>query len=227
MIGVVVPAHNEAFALPSCLTALQEAAQHAFLYGERVEIVLVLDACTDESEAVARQYGITVLTTDARNVGVARATGADHCLGLGARWLAFTDADTCVASDWLPKQLEQRCDAVCGTVAIRDWGVYGQAMQAHFASSYTDRDGHAHIHGANMGVSAEAYVRAGGFTSLACSEDVALVEALKTTGATIAWSASPRVFTSARQDFRAAGGFGDTLLRIHTQAQTAPVCSAE
>ena len=58
---------------------------------------------------------------------------------------------------------------------------------------------------------AQAYQRAGGFEPLACSEDVALVEALQRSGATIAWSAAPRVMTSARTDARARGGFGDTL----------------
>jgi thymidine phosphorylase len=70
------------------------------------------------------------------------------------------------------------------------------------------------VHGANLGVSAEAYLRAGGFQALACSEDVALVEALKASGARIAWSAAPRVTTSARTNARARGGFGDTLLAV-------------
>ncbi|HUD32119.1 MAG TPA: glycosyltransferase family 2 protein, partial [Variovorax sp.] len=70
------------------------------------------------------------------------------------------------------------------------------------------------IHGANLGVSAEAYERVGGFRPLACSEDVALVEALQASGARIAWSAAPRVTTSARADARARGGFGDTLLAV-------------
>jgi hypothetical protein len=67
------------------------------------------------------------------------------------------------------------------------------------------------VHGANLGVSAQAYLRAGGFAPLACSEDVALVEQLQATGARIAWSAAPRVVTSARRASRARGGFGDTL----------------
>jgi len=87
-------------------------------------------------------------------------------------------------------------------------------MQEHYERTYTDADGHQHIHGANLGVSAAAYRRAGGFKSLTSSEDVALVEALRETGATIAWSARPRVETSARKTFRAPLGFGATLLRI-------------
>ena len=57
----------------------------------------------------------------------------------------------------------------------------------------------------------------GGFAPLASSEDVALVQALEDVGASIAWSAAPRVVTSARRQFRAPGGFGATLARVETE----------
>jgi hypothetical protein len=63
-------------------------------------------------------------------------------------------------------------------------------------------------------VSAEAYVRVGGFAPVEHNEDVALVEALIANGASIAWSAAPRVVTSARTDFRALKGFGATLVDV-------------
>lgn len=94
-------------------------------------------------------------------------------------------------------------------------------MQQHFVRTYTDADGHQRIPGANIGVSADAYRLAGGFQPLETSEDVALVDALRRVGAKIAWSARPRVQTSARRIFRAPLGFGVTLLRIHgTQARS-------
>jgi hypothetical protein len=72
-------------------------------------------------------------------------------------------------------------------------------------------DGHRHIHGANLGISATAYLRAGGFPPLACHEDVHLVSQLERCGARIAWSCRPRVTTSTRLECRAVGGFGDYL----------------
>jgi hypothetical protein len=150
-------------------------------------------------------------------VGRARAAGAEAMLEAGARWLAFTDADTFVSPGWLVDQLTQQADAVCGSIGIDDWtqhGAHADFLKAHFARTYTDADGHAHVHGANLGVSAEAYRLAGGFQPLACGEDVALVRALQASGARIAWSAAPRVTTSARTDARARGGFGDTLLAV-------------
>ena len=217
MIGVVVPVHNEERLIARCIESIQQAARCTRLRSEPVEIVLVLDACTDASQAIASRRKVTVLSGDLRNVGAARALGAAHCLARKARWLAFTDADTEVAPDWLAGQLEQGCDAVCGTVHVADWEDHAHATRQHFAARYTDLDGHRHVHGANLGVSAAAYRLAGGFLPLACSEDVALVQALQRCGASIAWSAAPRVVTSARKDFRCAGGFGATLLRMQAE----------
>ena len=217
MIGIVVPAHNEESEIGECVAALLLAAAHPALQAEPVEVLVVLDSCSDATGAIARFGGARTLAVEARNVGRARSAGADVLIAKGARWLAFTDADTRVSPDWLVRQLELDADVVCGSIGVDDWSVHGSyadALRSHFARTYTDADGHRHIHGANLGVSAEAYVRAGGFPALACSEDVALVEALQATGARIAWSAAPRVSTSARHDARARGGFGDTLLAV-------------
>jgi glycosyltransferase involved in cell wall biosynthesis len=214
MIGVVIPAHNEEHTIGPCLDAVLTAASSPLLQNEPVRVVVVLDDCSDATSRLAEMFGIDRVVVSARNVGLARAAGAAHCLAAGARWLAFTDADTLVSPDWLHAQLQQRSDVVCGTVGVSDWGEYGAAMQRHYRASYTDADGHRHIHGANLGVSAEAYRRSGGFTPLATSEDVALIDSLQACGATIAWSASPRVLTSARKNFRAPKGFGATLMRI-------------
>jgi glycosyltransferase involved in cell wall biosynthesis len=226
MIGVAVPAHDEEANLPACLAALLAAACHPALDGEPVVVCIVLDACGDGSERIVRQYqarfaaaGVVLdcVVVQARQVGVARAAGAARLLDAGARWLAFTDADTRVAPQWLAAQLALGVDVACGTVAVDDWSPHAlqaDALRAHFATVYHDRDGHRHIHGANLGVSAAAYVRAGGFAAVACHEDVLLVKALEAAGARFAWSARPRVFTSARTDARARGGFGDTLLTM-------------
>ncbi|MCC8400594.1 glycosyltransferase [Paraburkholderia sp. MMS20-SJTN17] len=211
MIGAVVPAHNEEELLGYCLAALAAAARHAALGGETVRIVVVLDACTDRSHAIACAAGVEVLSVAARNVGVARAAGAALLLAAGARWLAFTDADSRVSPDWLAVQLSLGGEAVCGSVCVDDWSPQPPAVREIFASVYRDADGHGHVHGANLGVCASAYRRAGGFPPLACSEDVALVERLVAVGASVIWSAAPRVVTSARTAARVRGGFGDTL----------------
>ena len=238
MIGVVIPAHNEERELARCLAAVRAAAADPALGGEAVRVTVVLDSCADGSQAIVEgavlEHGghgggqvdchLDCLVLSARNVGAARAAGAAHLLARGARWLAFTDADTHVAPGWLAAQLGLGVDVVCGTVAVEDWSPHhddAEALRRHFARGYTDADGHRHIHGANLGVSAAAYLRAGGFEPLACSEDVALVAALERCGARFAWSAAPRVVTSARRNARASGGFGDTLLRYAASARAA------
>ncbi|WP_250502777.1 MULTISPECIES: glycosyltransferase [unclassified Caballeronia] len=214
MLAIVIPAHNEAAHIGACVAAARRAADHHQLLGEAARVIVVADSCSDDTAAIARALGAEVTCTEACNVGVARAHGAQRALALGARWLAFTDADTTVAADWLVRQLDCCADAVCGVIGVHDWSPHIGAVREHFGRTYTDADGHRHIHGANMGVSASAYVKAGGFAPLETSEDVALVEALMATGARIEWSASPRVVTSARTDFRAKKGFGATLLDV-------------
>lgn len=233
MLGIMIPAHNEEVCLPGCLAALYVAASHPALHGEPVSIHVVLDACDDGSEDILKRWQLrhpdTQVTLsysqiDKRKVGAARASGADRLLRQGVRWLAFTDADTQVSPEWLVQQLALDVDVVCGSVAVDDWSPHaGQAamLRTHFSQTYNDRDGHHHIHGANMGVAADAYIKAGGFQSVPCHEDVYLVAALERIGARFAWSAAPRVVTSARTDARARGGFGDTMLAVVAAAAAA------
>ncbi|MGE0800593.1 MAG: glycosyltransferase family 2 protein [Lautropia sp.] len=214
MIAIVVPAHNEAELIGRCLHSLREAARDRRLEGEPVDIVVALDDCTDDTEQIVVSAGVRSIRTDARNVGIARAAGVAEALAVGARWLAFTDADSTVAPDWLHAQVSHGTDAVCGTVDIADWGCHPASTRIRYAARYQKRDGHRHIHGANLGVSATAYRHAGGFPPLKSGEDVALVKALAASGASIAWSSRPRVSTSARPAPRAPAGFGAYLLAL-------------
>jgi Glycosyl transferase family 2 len=211
MIGIAIPAHNEATSLAACLDSVLLAARHPALDGEQTDVIVVLDACTDASIQIAASRGVRTVSVNARNVGVARALGARCLLGAGARWLAFTDADSRVAPDWLVAQLALRADAVCGCIEVDDWTGRTEEVRRRFLEGYTHADGHRHIHGANLGVSSHAYRRCGGFQPVKVSEDVALVDALLQCEANIVWSSAPRVTTSARADARARGGFGDTL----------------
>ncbi|RYZ12078.1 MAG: glycosyltransferase family 2 protein, partial [Comamonadaceae bacterium] len=166
MIGVVVPAHDEEEHIGATLSALRLAAEHPDLMGEPVLLLVVLDSCTDSTAAIVAAHGVASLSVDARNVGMARGAGADLLLERGVRWLAFTDADTLVSPAWLARQLELQADVVCGSIGVDDWSAHGDQADLicrHFARTYTDAGGHRHVHGANLGVSATAYRRAGGF----------------------------------------------------------------
>lgn len=196
-----------------CLSALNVAAVPPDLRAEEVHVRAVPDACVDATAARASALA-DMLLIEARNVGMARAAGAAALIAKGARWLAFTDADSEVAPCWLARQQALGADAVCGVVAVADWGDHGAVARAAYDEHYVDAENHAHVHGANLGVSTTAYPRAGGFPPLRSSEDVALVRQLAATGAAIARTNTVRVRTSARRVARAPDGFADFLCRL-------------
>lgn len=217
MIAVIVPAHDEEQRLGACLRSLASAAVHPGLQEEEVRIFVALDDCRDDSARIAIAHGAHTVRLRARNVGLARRRGANAALRQGARWLSFTDADSEVAEDWISAQLSERAHCVCGTVQVADWRVEEVGLRQMYDSQYCDARHHRHVHGANLGVCAQAYGRVGGFAPLRAHEDVALVRALQASGARIAWSDRPRVRTSARADFRAPQGFGAHLLSLRQQ----------
>lgn len=211
MIGIIVPAHNEEDFLDDCIKSLIAASVHEDLHGEPVEILIMLDDCSDASARVAAAHGVTTHVCTYRNVGMTRAEGARLMLERGARWLAFTDADSVVPYAWLAHQVSLKVDAVCGIVEVDDWSGHPEQVRQRYDSLYRPVDDHRHIHGANLGVSADAYRQAGGFKALAAHEDVHLVADLQRIGASIAWISANSVTTSARKDYRCKEGFGDYL----------------
>ncbi|RYZ63693.1 MAG: glycosyltransferase [Proteobacteria bacterium] len=223
MIGVVVPAHDEEEHIEAAIRGLLAASTHPGLHGEEVRLLFVLDACGDATAEIVLQHGLRALHVDLRNVGMARALGADCLAGEGVRWLAFTDADTVVATDWLVAQLGVGTPVVCGTIGVDDWALHPPPVGARFVAEYQDRDGHRHVHGANLGLCTEAYRAVGGFAPLAAHEDRTLVEALERAGFTIGWSAAPRVVTSTRLRSRAPEGFAHAIRAHYAELGLVPV----
>ena len=217
MIGVVIPVHNEAELLGDCLDAIARAARDPPLDGEPVEVVIVLDACTDRSAAVAVRRGAQIVSLDARCVGAARALGASFALDAGARWIAFTDADTIVPANWLSAQLAAGADVVCGPVRIEDWSAHPYGVRERFLHHYA-RSGELHVHGANLGLSAPAYRESAGFPPLPKGETEVLVASLARFGHRVAWNASPPVATSARWESAIEGGFASLLRDLRETA---------
>lgn len=222
MIGVCIPAHDEAAVLAACLRSVQRAARH--IRGESVRVLVVADACSDATAAIARAHGCDVISVDGRCVGAARAAGAEWLIHRGARWLCCTDADSRVPENWIRAQLACASDAVCGTVGVDDWHGHPEHVAHAFHAHYQDRDGHRHIHGANLGVSASAYRLVGGFAPRVAHEDVGLVHALLEHKAHIAWVRDPRVLTSARRVGRAPEGFA-AWLRARSGESTLPLAA--
>lgn len=211
-VVVVVPVHNEELLLDSCLSAVVAASEDS---GVPTELIVVLDACSDSSidiaDAWADKIGCAILPIDRRNVGAARAAGF-LAAGVGTgTWFATTDADSMVRPDWLSSQLahaRRGARVVAGTV-VADLG--DAAVAAAYRAGYRNHPGHRHIHGANLGLSAEAYWSVGGFDAIETGEDVELVRRLEHAAVPVTYACDSPVTTSCRRVGRAPDGFAAHL----------------
>jgi glycosyltransferase involved in cell wall biosynthesis len=217
-VGVVIPAHDEQDLLPSCLASLRRA--EAALRGMPVHLVVVADACRDRTASAARRGGAAVVTIGARCVGAARAAGVREVLRRTRQldpasvWLANTDADTVVPPGWLRRQAQyadRGWDAVAGTIRVGDWSGYRSGTRVRFEESYGGAAERPHVHGANLGCRASAYLTAGGFPDKPTAEDHALVTALTAAGSPVLYASELTVVTSARRRARAPHGFSGYL----------------
>jgi glycosyltransferase involved in cell wall biosynthesis len=86
VISFVVPAYNEELELPSTIAAIRKAAAHV-----NYEIIVVDDASTDQTAAIANQLGSKLISIDRRQIAAARNAGARAARG---DILFFVDADT-------------------------------------------------------------------------------------------------------------------------------------
>lgn len=215
-VAVVVPARDEAERIDACLVSIRAAASRVV---PPVEIVVVADGCLDDTADRARRHGVTVIESSGSNVGGARTLGARYALELGAEWIASTDADSVVPADWLAGQLDLAAwgaEVVVGTVRPR----FDELTAEQVAAWHRTHDAGqslGHVHGANLGVSATAYRRVGGFSALPEHEDTDLVARLREAGAVVVASDRFEVETSGRHVGRTPGGYArylrDDLLR--------------
>lgn len=88
MISFIVPAHNEQACLECTLAAIHNSAR---VVGQPYEIIVVDDASTDATAAVARQHNARVLKVNHRQIAATRNSGGRAAQG---DRLFFVDADT-------------------------------------------------------------------------------------------------------------------------------------
>ncbi|MEM7254175.1 MAG: glycosyltransferase, partial [Pseudomonadota bacterium] len=108
-----VPVYNNARDLPRCLNAIIEAIGTL-----AVEIIVVDDASTDDSGAIARTLGVQLIRLESNSgQSTGRNVGAQHALG---DILFFVDADVVIAPDAMARvdsffSNNQDVDAVFGS----------------------------------------------------------------------------------------------------------------
>jgi glycosyltransferase involved in cell wall biosynthesis len=222
-IAVLIPARNEEQLLPRCLHSVQVA--RAFLPPTFTsDVIVVSDCSSDATREIAEEVlgcSGAVICTNEGMVGKARALAAHFALqrfdGAAAEcWFANTDADCEVPANWLINQLHIASggvDAVAGIVDVVDFSEHRCHVAQRFRETYRiDSDGtHPHVHGANLGVRADAYLRAGGWGAIATAEDHDLWGRLKGSGHARVSDAALQVITSGRRVGRAPSGFADAL----------------
>jgi glycosyltransferase involved in cell wall biosynthesis len=91
-ISVVIPAYNAAAYLPDTLRSI--AAQSL----RPLEVVVVDDGSTDDTAAIARSFGVRVITQTNGGISMARNTGTQAARG---EYIAFLDSDDL----WAPQKL--------------------------------------------------------------------------------------------------------------------------
>jgi hypothetical protein len=222
-IAILIPARDEELLLTRCLRSV-EHARAALPAQVSSDVVLVADRCSDNTlvmaqrflrargVAAASQYGI---------VGRARALAAEIALSrysgpLAHCWLANTDADCDLPATWLTDQLafaQLGAEAVAGTVCVDSYDEHPSHVATSFRKSYLlHPDGtHPHVHGANLGVRADVYKLAGGWSGLATAEDHDLWNRLKSQGRNCRSVSALEVITSGRIVGRAPHGFAGAL----------------
>jgi glycosyltransferase involved in cell wall biosynthesis len=202
-VAVVVPARDEAALIGRCLQSIGNQ-----------RVIVVADRCHDDTAAIARALGAEVIEIDEANVGLARAIGCDAALrDPDVDWLACTDADSVVPANWIEQQLELAsfgADAVVATVRP-DFADLSPLQTRAWLSTHQRGAANGHVHGANLGLRASAYLAVGGFAPVSEHEDNDLVARLAAAGFTVTPTAAIEVITSGRTFGRTPGGYARYL----------------
>lgn len=247
-IAVCVPARNEAALLPRLLDALAaQGDEHPFT------LCLLLDTCTDDSEAIVHAragslpFQMTIATTFSAlpNAGQARRKvmelGASLVTGDGSLVIS-TDADTVPDPHWLSanRRALGMADVAAGSVKR----VGGQAcatqdrIEAYYDALYALRrvidpvpweaaDTHHYTSAASLAFRADAYRSLGGFAAIEHGEDGQIVDAAHRAGLRVRRDAAIRVQTSARRNGRAVGGLAEHLRRLDVSVTEPTVAHPE
>jgi glycosyltransferase involved in cell wall biosynthesis len=235
-VSVVVPARNEEELVGSCLEAL---AKQQGVSPEEYEVLLVLDRCTDETEARAQEiadshsrFELHFLDGPGKGSGHARRAGMElasaRLLGLGRTngLIASTDADTVVAPDWLAAQLQavsRGALAIGGRIELAEGSLPESIFRWHtergrrrHESLLSEPDQlskteHWQFSGASLALTAKIYQEIGGLEPRVALEDEHLENVLRRHDVPIERLLSVRVTTSARLEGRAKQGLACDL----------------
>jgi glycosyltransferase involved in cell wall biosynthesis len=219
---VVVPFYNEARGMSATLEALASQSDTSFT------LILVDNASTDDSAAIAARFAATrsvprttLIQELQKGTGAASDTGFRHAIALGARWIARTDADCVPERDWVCHLKRALChdglEFVAGKIRPRlDEQPVSLVQRGILAAMIWLAQHYGRIHrrgpqfrypyfmaaGNNLAITAELYVRSGGFPRSAIEEvheDRVLSEVVRTLTTRAAVRRDVIVYNSARR----------------------------
>jgi glycosyltransferase involved in cell wall biosynthesis len=209
-ISVVIPAYNEERYLPVCLRALDRQTFPA----SQFEVIVVDNASTDATAAVACRLGARVVAEPRKGVSRARQAGFQAALGL---IIASTDADTRVPPDWLARIAAhfERNPALGGVYGPVHWpeGRIGERLMLRYPGTWalwaSNRAGRSLWWGSNFAVRREVFWQAGGFpVDWPSGEDtdlslrVSRLASVRFDPALVVWASNRRVQEGGGQMFQ-------------------------
>jgi glycosyltransferase involved in cell wall biosynthesis len=193
MISFVIPAHNEAAGITACIAAIRESMQPG---GQPYEIIVVNDASTDNTAALAEDSGARVIHVIHRHIAATRNSGARAALG---DYLFFIDADTLINPRYLQSALSGLDKGAAGGGGVP---AFDKPLPLWFYLGYPiflalililKQPG-----GSSLFCTRAAYEATGGFDeNYYAAEDALMVFALKRQGRFVL--ASGKVLTSGRK----------------------------
>ena len=222
-LSVVIPARDEAAALPACLESLLAQSEPGFALDRQWELIVVNDDSTDSTASLARSAasthtGMLVLDAPALDLsGRGGFTGKNNACWAGAQrargtWLLFTDADTIHEHGNLSRALHEaeKYRAALLSYSPRQivTGFWQQAVMplvfSELASVYPPRqvsDSASSLAAANgqfLLIRRDTYFDVGGHRALGREilEDVALARAVKRAGHTIRFRYAPEALAT-------------------------------
>ena len=169
-LAVIIPTLNAAARLPACLKSVRDGARDL-----AVTLIVSDGGSTDDTAALARQAGATVLTGPAGRGGqLARGAGAAD-----ADWLFFVHADSELPADWgkiAAAHLRISYDAGVFRLRFRASGI-----GARITGAWANLRSRLGLPFGDQGllISRPLYDRIGGYPDIPLMEDVAIAVALK------------------------------------------------
>ena len=239
-VVVAIPARNEASGIADSLHAVAAAARRVSVPVTVVVGANNCTDGTVATARRCRLDGVTLLVeavtlpASLAHAGGARRHVMDRAADLagGNGVIMTTDADSRVDADWIAANLAELgggADAVAGMVTFDAAAratlpaLAGRALEWQLARLHARIEHlldprrhdpwprHIWAWGASFALTASCYRAVGGVPAVPLAEDRALAEVIEERGFRLRRSYAPLVYTSARRNGRAPGGFADLL----------------